>query len=170
MDGHLPLRIRPYVLALKQTELSGTVSVTRLPRFAKEFNLVGQGIQVTAGFDSSLNGGLLSMGLALNATISLRCERCLTDFNWQLNHRQRLFLVRKEEDIRGVSDSADFIVCENEEVEIAELIEDELLLALPQIPMHESVEECDSSTKQYLLNNKVESVHSENPFSILKKI
>ena len=54
-------------------------------------------------------------------------------------------------------------------LELAELIEDELLLALPLVPKHKDISLCNQDMVAWLASNEVSVENAENPFAILKR-
>ncbi len=78
-------------------------------------------------------------------TLRLRCQRCLGEVTWQVDAPIALALVRaaSESDrlglvqVHGVADHLDPLSVGDEPISPLDLIEDELLLALPQVPRHQ---------------------------------
>lgn len=168
MDGSLPLCLQPYVLAQSRAKLSGTLSIGGLPRFAEACRPPRKDVQVVIHFDNYWDG-IAGVDLSLKTSVTLRCERCLADIEWMVNKDHRLFIVRNEVDAQSIPDSGDFIICASEEIATARLVEDELLLSLPQIPMHRDIPDCDpimiAKLKRYASLSPQES-----PFAVLKKL
>ena len=71
------------------------------------------------------------------ATLKLPCQRCLEAFEHKVNTDTLLALVSGIDEERHLPESYDPLPVSDEPIRPRELIEDELLLALPQIPMHE---------------------------------
>jgi uncharacterized protein len=72
----------------------------------------------------------------------LVCQRCLNPFEWRLESAFQVAFVASEEQAAKVPGEYDAVLAANGRVSLHELVEDELLLALPLVPMHERIEEC----------------------------
>jgi len=71
------------------------------------------------------------------ATLKLRCQRCLETLDHAVDTGTLLALVSSIDEERYLLGSYDPLLVSNEPIRPGDLIEDELLLALPQIPVHE---------------------------------
>ncbi len=78
--------------------------------------------------------------LELDGTLSLCCQRCLEGVEYPLEVRSLLEFVDDEDDLTQEEiedDSKDFLLTQKE-LDVTALIEDEIILALPAAPCHES--------------------------------
>ncbi len=78
--------------------------------------------------------------LQVDGVLSLCCQRCLEGVEYPIELRSLLEIVDNEGDLTQEEledDSRDFLLAQ-EELDVAALIEDEILLALPTVPRHES--------------------------------
>jgi len=71
------------------------------------------------------------------ATLKLPCQRCLKALDHQVNTNTLLALVSSIDEECHLPEAYDPLPVGDEPIRPGDLIEDELLLALPQIPMHE---------------------------------
>jgi uncharacterized protein len=72
----------------------------------------------------------------------LVCQRCLNPFQWHLQSAFRVAFVATDERSAQVPAEYDAVLAPNGRALLRELVEDELLLALPLVPMHERIDEC----------------------------
>jgi len=78
--------------------------------------------------------------IAVAGVLQLRCQRCLEAMAYPLQLSSRIELVGSEEDITQEEledDSKDYLPVQKE-LDVVALIEDEIILALPFAPRHES--------------------------------
>jgi uncharacterized protein len=78
--------------------------------------------------------------LQLNGVLSVCCQRCLDGIDYPIEVRSVLEFVNDEEDLTQEEiedDSKDFLPAQSE-LDVAALIEDEIILDLPSAPRHES--------------------------------
>lgn len=98
------------------------------------------------------------------------CQRCMKPFRYPLTAESTVEVVRTESQFEEVSDSGEVVLDEYEKVlanpflEVLEVVEDELILALPFLPSHE-----DCEVGQRLLDEHAMPAE-ESPFAILEKL
>lgn len=83
--------------------------------------------------------GRPSLRLSVRGTLTLRCQRCLEAMRFEISEEKMLVLAATKVEID--SDPADTQapdrVLAGKEMDLQELIEDELILAVPYAPRHE---------------------------------
>jgi uncharacterized protein len=131
----------------------------------------------------SLQGGFEKLGhpklvLTVNASVHLMCQRCLTPFKFEIDSISELILAKNEEhadEIDGMLDDDEVDVVVGSKVfNVNDLIEDEMLLAIPQSPKHEVCPDVllvssDSSVAAIEVNEGSAS-NKVSPFAVLKKL
>ncbi len=119
----------------------------------------------------SLVGGVNHVGypqltLGVEGVISLTCQRCLEPVDFALASQSVLVLAKTEEEADDMeallADDAVDVVAVTKKIDIAELIEDEALLAIPQSIRHES---CPGGTNAALV-----SAEKPSAFAALKNL
>lgn len=76
--------------------------------------------------------------LTAHARVGLDCQRCLQPVDWALDVKRSLRFVPGEEAAAALDDQSEDDVLElSRSLDLRDLVEDELLLALPIVPMHE---------------------------------
>jgi uncharacterized protein len=122
---------------------------------------------------SRTEGGLVLLEGRIHANLTLTCQRCLSAMDYPAESVVRLVIVPDDATAEKLQDEYDTFVVE-EELFIRDLIEDELMLALPLIPRHESPEECDEVARGYLHkeheNGSEQEGKKSNPFSVLEQL
>ena len=100
--------------------------------------------------------------------MSLECQRCLKAFDQALSQSFSLCLVSCEKDLEKVPESFEGMVLDPKELlDIHEFISEEIVLALPIVPRHESID-CNPILSQLHESNVAEA--PENPFKILARL
>jgi uncharacterized protein len=83
--------------------------------------------------------GRPSLRVGVRGTLPLRCQRCLEAMRFEMDEERMLVLAATQEEID--SDPADTQapdrVLAGKEMDLHELVEDELILAVPYAPRHE---------------------------------
>ena len=138
-----PDKINPWQLAAEQGRLEGELPLAALPRLARVNRATGKvGVSLEAGIDE---GGVSFIRGTLQADLELDCQRCLGPFYLPVTVEVGLGLIRAEVDAERLPDRYEPLLVVETGLMVADLVEDELLLALPQIPRHEDLRECEAN-------------------------
>lgn len=124
----------------ERQQLTGIIAVAALPRLME--SLHGSNGQLKYGIsgDSDRRERPL-LKLQVSGTVQLQCQRCLEGFEHELNIDTALRLVAADlldaefEAVGADPDEPDCIAA-SKTLDVAALIEDEVLLALPPYPAH----------------------------------
>ena len=135
-------------------ELRGTLGLERLTRLA-------QTPCQSSGIEYCLRGGLNragkpGLGLKASGRLELVCQRCLGPLLFAIDVDVDLELCSDPGVIAQAEDEVDRVLAERE-MNVAQLVEDEVILALPQVPRHEK---CN-------IDGLIAQPQKESPFSVL---
>ena len=139
-----PARLDVEAFANQGAELAGRFSVAQLDRLAS--SLAGDDAVVATevewrarGERRTLRGEVqVWLHLEAHARLPLECQRCLKPVFVPVDIERSLRFVRGEELAAQLdADSEDDVLALARVLDLRELIEDELLLALPLVPRHE---------------------------------
>ena len=120
-----------------------------------QFTVDEQGLNVVSGMGSTVVG--------------LTCQRCNEIFEQELSIDFNLSPLKKAEQVDELPSYYDAIeLDENGEVNLRELVESELLLAIPLIPKHE-LDDCQASADS-TWGKLPEELDKPNPFDVLKNL
>jgi uncharacterized protein len=129
-------RFDGFRLARDRDSLTGTVDAAELPRIRDR--VLDGPAPVAWRIDGSADSqGRPALTVALDGEIQLECQRCLQALAWPVHQRTALVLARDESDMARLdADSDDEVVLAATPLDPAQLVEDELVLALPYAPRH----------------------------------
>lgn len=138
-----------------------------------EFARLSEELANTSGTVSwVVQGGMHAMGhpqliVSVTATVQLMCQRCLTSFPFSVDSESVLVVAKSEEaadEIDGMlaDDTIDVIVG-TKAMSVVDLIEDDLLLAIPLSPKHDV---CPDQVGKDV--EAVASMKRASPFEVLK--
>lgn len=100
----------------------------------------------------------------IKTTVNLSCQRCLQPMSWPLNIVMKLAFLSNEAYESVLSEDYDsIIVTQDETFILQDLIEDELLLALPLTAKHTEDTQCNQEVLAY-------TPQKNNPFQILDQL
>lgn len=138
----LPEKFNPWRIAAENGCLNGMLALAALPRLTATLDRAEGMVAValTAGIDGQ---GIRFIKGVLRADVDLTCQRCLGLLRLPLEVTVSLGLARDEAEIDRLPDEYEpLLMAEGGNLAVADLVEDELLLALPQIPRHDDMREC----------------------------
>ena len=181
-NQRLPVQIDPIRLAVSRQQLEGELEISRLKRLTELLTLPDGVVKVQLDFDVDTNKIRHVRGL-LSANLSLCCQRCLQALPWQLEADVSLAFIAHEHQIDELVAEYEPYLLETSTIVLSDMIEDEILLALPQVPMHDE-SECHPAVPLKEFNsvddlaevNKSQNAESktaskrDNPFDVLTSI
>ena len=101
----------------------------------------------------------------LQTSLELECQRCLQPLEVPMDLEFSLLIDANDEIVRH--SSQDTLYSEDGYIDIVEVVEDELILAIPLVAMHEDTR-CNSNWQDSA--STAETVKSENPFAVLQQL
>lgn len=109
--------------------------------------------------------------LRIDAELPLECQRSLQRFLLPVKIVQRLGLIRDEADEAGLPPGYEpLLVPDDGELRTAELVEDELILAVPVVPVSPGSEAVERDWPATQVEQDEFSKSSANPFSALSAL
>ena len=165
MSSDLPLRIEPKRLARTGETIAGQYAIQDMQRlggllydnsgtviFRLEFN-----------FESKQNIPFIKG--CIEAQVNIPCQRCLGGMVFNINNPVYLGVISSRTESPALPEECEPLQLDDESIALQELIEDELILALPISAMHET-EKCKATELLNELNDKSRS----SPFAALDKL
>ena len=160
----LPSRIDPWRLTAEGGRLEGALALAALPRLVAELNRT-DGVASVALVASVDRQGVRFIKGAVRTEVELVCQRCLGPLRLALDVTVSLGLVRSEAEADRLPEEYEPLVVPEGIMHVADLVEDELLLALPRIPRHDDVRDCE--VNGYRAPDRVEQ---DQPFATLASL
>lgn len=129
----------PWQAVAREATFAGSFALADLPRLRDL--LVGEALAAAAcvAFEVAFRRDEARRPVVLGrvkAVLPLECQRCLGVVEHGVDVPVRLMLMQGAEVTRDPPEPYEPLPVSGERIGLAELIEDELLLALPQIPLH----------------------------------
>lgn len=166
----LPDKIDPWRLTAEGGRLEGALALASLPRLAAELEHAEGEVRVAlaTGVDAQ---GFRHITGRLQTGIALICQRCLGPLQWPLDIAVSLALVRNETMADRLPEQYEPLLVADGLISVADLVEDELLLALPLIPLHNHVQECATHVESALAASEpVPNAGQGQPFASLASL
>lgn len=165
MSRNYPDRVRPGKVAAAKKRFSGEIPLATLDRLKglivtpKPSDVVS--FEVSFAHDGQ---GHVVANLFVEAEVSLVCQRTLASFVYRIDGQSRVGLVRSEAEADELPADCEPLICEGEDLSLARLVEEEILLALPLVPIDPAAPEPPEMAAQPADTSK-EPTH--RPFEVL---
>jgi uncharacterized protein len=164
----LPDHIDPWRFTDLQKRISGAYPLEALPRI-RNCVAESQGIvRFNLEFFRDKHSRACLRGW-IEAELVLECQRCLEKLVWPVKSNVSLAFVEGLDEANRLPDALDPVLVDEGLVTLKDLVEDELLLSLPQVPMHPPGNCVPQVDAHHLTGNRDESIR-KNPFAALAEL
>jgi uncharacterized protein len=116
------------------------VPLEELPDFPVEFSSGGGQVHVRVSFGREQ--GFPVAQVALQAGLAATCQRCLTPMAVQVDSTSRVLIVESEQEAESAPAGWETFLAAEGRLDFVTLAGEELLLALPIVPLHENAAQC----------------------------
>jgi len=172
MKPTLPVQLNFLQKAKSGLEIQGKMPLKHLKRLCEA--LLSDEGELEAELKFGKAGPIPYIQGHVTAELELKCQRCMQSMHYTVDNHFKLGLVLNDEHIEKLPDEYEpYQVEEDENSRLADMLEDELLLALPLVAKHdfecsEYVQSTDS--EQHRKSEVDSSENKENPFASLKDL
>ena len=145
----------------------GEIALSELSRVGEllhpgKFGLEGR--KITLNFEFVRNEYEISMLAGrLETSLELECQRCLQGPEWPVTIDFNLMIDASDELVRD--SSVDTLYSDDGFIDIVEVVEDELILAIPLVAMHD-----DTACNENWQVSESETAIKDNPFAVLQQL
>lgn len=177
MSKPLPERIYPLRLCRLGETLAGSMALEHMPRLAEMLHETADRVALELRFDRD-DSGQACIGGRIDASVVVICQRCLEPMSIDIERDVSLALVEGEDEAAALDTRYDPLLIGEEPVSLPGLVEDELILALPNFSRHPrdacsmppgaDSEAGTAEAKNEGSDNPSGEPGEENPFSVLQ--
>ncbi|NHI00797.1 23S rRNA accumulation protein YceD [Oceanimonas sp. MB9] len=165
----LPIKVDPARCANKRLDYQGVYAAELMPRLAESTQGIHGDIDASLSFGTDAQGLRVMTGHA-RAQVALQCQRCNELFDTTIESEFTYTPLRRDAEAPELPEAYEtFEADEFGEVNLVEIIEDELILALPLVPAHEN-EHCAEGKYDLSYGDIPEAEERPNPFAILEEL
>lgn len=170
----LPLEVDPFRLATREDHLQGAIPLKQMKRLISALSSDEGEVFIDAFFSVDINHVTKLTG-QIKTDAKLICQRCMGEMELPIALDFELAFVRSEAEMEILPEGYDTTLIEDTPVMLSDIIEDEILLALPAIPKHLD-KDCSSDNvaedwnSQHANETNTENVKQDNPFDILASL
>jgi len=170
MSRHVPDFINPIRAAEGGVSISGQLAFARMKRLLEIVTNPEGAADIVLDFAIDGQGTPFVHG-RVRADLVLTCQRCLEAMVFPVDAEISLGIAASEEEAKRLPLQYDPVVTHGEQLSLAEVVEDEILLALPTIPRHDPA----ACTALENAEKRLEGVDEDdkaasNPFAVLAKL
>ncbi len=168
MVKHFPELIDPFKFARQAEKLHGKFPVAQMKRLSDSLDSDGGDVEFELTFDRKERARVATG--SFRTDVKMVCQRCLDQVNVAIRGTIHLEFVEGEEAEGRFEDQGyETVIVKDNSLSLLELIEDEVILALPFSPLHEKGE-CPGSTIVEKLQVTNQNPDKPNPFAVLAKL
>lgn len=170
LTTRLPAQVEPYRLAANAERLEGLVSLAGMVRLGEAAGEQQGDCEVRLDFGVDAQGRRVIEGW-LRAEVLLACRRCLEPLPVTLESRFSLGMVTSEAMAAELPNTYEPVVVKNEQLNLLSVLEDELILSLPQVVYHDEAD-CPVSRDQLASGADAEASDepAASPFDVLRTL
>ena len=177
MSG-LPLQlVDPFRQASLGAEYQGDLPFDKMPRLRELLVKRSEGsVRYRLRFSQQGSRRFRLEG-EIDTSVELPCQRCFRGSWYDVSSQFRFELVETEAEMDLVEEGYDALLVEDERISLPGLLEDEVLLGLPAIAVHEDAADCAGSDWQHWVaanegsssneDKDKDAGNEENPFAVL---
>lgn len=167
-ENRLPLKIDPVRFADHRAPLQGTLTIKELSRLNSSLLDDSGKVEAEIQFGIDEQGTRFLKG-KLSTRVMLKCQRCMQPFPFEIDHHFLMGVVTTEEEIDQLPEMYDPIIMQDGMLLLHDVIEDELIVMLPIVPMH-SLKECQVKLPLKIDSTDDTEVVKENPFKVIESL
>lgn len=135
------------VFAEREAELRGEIELKQLSRLRDMLHADSGSVRVGLRFGPRRTGWL-GMQLECETTLRMLCQRCLEPMDLKVAATTKLGLVESAASESLLPDTYEPVLMDGARLKLAQLVEDELLMAVPLVPKHQFLEQCGSIARE----------------------
>lgn len=170
MSTRLPVEVNPYRLVEQRRELEGDYEVANFSRISDLLADKTGVFSVDLSFFKN-KSGLPTIKGRVTGELSLVCQRCLTPVSITIDNPIDLVLVSSDEQAEQLQGGYETYLVEDGRIILQDFVEDEVLLNIPQLVMHDQCEPYKpliEATPETI--TKAVQEERENPFAVLQNL
>ncbi len=157
----LPALVDPIKLADSGTRLTGQLPVKAMGRLRALCLDESDKVSINLSFERSGDRTLGRMQGTIVAGLQVVCQRCLEKMTLVLRAEPSAILIRAQDGEDIIARDTDLLVVDGP-ILLSNIVEDELLLAMPMVSMHD-IDECLAGEHRHRQERP-------NPFSVLGEL
>ena len=168
----LPVTIEPARYAAARREVTGVVSFSKMPRLLPSLAESSGDITVRIEFQMDKQNRVIA-DMRVRGNLPLTCQRCLGIMQYPVDRAIQVCFVENEAEGDLVPEFYEPWVLTEGQCSLTELVEDELILSVPLVPMHDNRDnnqDCNLMQNQAYYSDASETGDRQHPFAVLAEL
>ena len=166
MKHKLPRYVEPTRLANNRQTLSGVLSLAEMPRLAESLPAQDQEIETCLQFGRD-DGNRVVIEIHIRATLLLECQRTLKTYSQDFDITTTLCPITHDSEAKLLPQGYEPLLLHDDQITTVDLVEDELLLALPIVPKQQDNDCAQTDNQAYYAdseNDEIKNSKKEREF------
>lgn len=165
----LPLMIDPVRSAQRRLDYRGIYTPVQVKRVAGSVVSIDSDVACSLSFFVDEQRLVVLKGTT-TVSVTLKCQRCEKSFRYKVDVSWCFSPVVNDNQAKALPETCEPVnLNEAGEIDLLALMEDEIILALPIFPVHDS-EHCEVSATDMVFGNLPEEAEKPNPFAVLASL
>jgi len=162
----LPIKLDPFRFADNAIRLHGVLPISQLQRLCLSlYKDEGEiDVNLTFGVDEE---GLRYVRGHYDTNVVLQCQRCMEPFFYEVIGDFALGIVSGEKEAEQLPSRYDPAIVSDGMLNMPEVVEDELIVSLPLVPMH-NPKQCQVKLPLVAGSDRQSESEKENPFKVIE--
>jgi uncharacterized protein len=154
-------------LADGQANIDFAIPLAEFPRLSPQLALTTGEVRGSVRFAREI--GRPVADVAVSADLQLTCQRCFGPLSMHVDTDERVAMVASPEEADRVPQGRETIFAPDHRISLRDLVEEELLLTLPIVPLHE-VDECEVQPAEQAPESEAPAQDTQRPFERLGEL
>jgi len=155
-------------LADGEADIDFAVPLAELPRLRSQLASVDGTVRGRVHF--TREAGFVVAELTVDGAATLVCQRCLQTMTEPVSSAVRVALITTEADTSRVPENLEPVLANGGRITVGELVEEELLLSLPIVPLHRQASDCVLKEGTPVVTDDLPEQTTQKPFAQLDKL
>ena len=160
---NLPSKVDPFRFADNSLSVGGILPIKDMTRLCSSLGSDEGDVTVDLMFGIDEEGIRYVKG-RMTTSLVLNCQRCLEPFKYEIIGDFMLGIVRTDKEADKLPDRYDPLCVPDLTLVVSDMIEDELIVSLPIVPMHKA-DDCKVRQSFEACSNE-----RENPFKVIESL
>lgn len=123
-----------------ETAIDFSIPLSELPRVSHELTAADGEARGRVRFSRQM--GQAVADLEVDAQPEVVCQRCMQPMRWPVTVKSRIALVSDYDAADRVPEGLEIFLVEADSVSVRDLVDEEIMLAMPNVPRHAEGSEC----------------------------
>jgi uncharacterized protein len=156
-------------LADGQADIDFAIPLAAFPRLSELLAVTAGEVRGRVRFAREI--GIPVADVEVSGELPFTCQRCFGPMSVQVDSRERVAMVASEAEADRVPQGRETILAPDHRISIRDLVEEELLLTLPIVPLHaEDAEQCQTEGLRVAPEEATPASDTQRPFERLGEL